>query len=118
MVPFTTLFGGLLILLGVISFFVTGGESITALIPSFFGFGIGTIGAWARNKQTLRKPLGIATFLAFIGFIATLDGIFDLYADITTGQAISKALMAVFCFIYLVVSGVWYFSGKGKSDSN
>lgn len=111
MAQFTTLLGGMLIILGVISYFATGGVSITALIPSFFGFVIGLIGASARNKKSLKRPVGIVSLLALVGLFATVDGVIDLFTEIS-GQAISKALMAIFCLLYLIIAANWFLNSK------
>jgi len=111
MAQFTTLLGGMLIILGVASYFATDGVSITALIPSFFGFIIGLIGASARNKNSLKQSIGIASILALVGLFATVDGVINLFIEIS-GQAISKTLMAFFCLLYLIIAANWFLNSK------
>ena len=64
-----------LILLGVIGYFVTGSQSVTALIPAFFGIVVLLIllifGRFAKPKITL----WILIVFSLIGFIATVKGV-------------------------------------------
>ena len=64
-----------LILLGVIGYFVTGSQSVTALIPAFFGIVVLLIllifGRFTKPKITL----WILIVFSLIGFIATVKGV-------------------------------------------
>ncbi len=89
-----------LILLGVIGYLVTGLQSITALIPTFFGIVIIllmlVLGRFTQPKITL----WIIIILSLIGFFATVKSIpnvFDLLMgnDVQRPAAIiSQAIMA------------------------
>ncbi|MFZ1729067.1 MAG: hypothetical protein WBQ23_09185 [Bacteroidota bacterium] len=70
--------GIVLSLLGVIGYTASGAESITALIPTFFGIPILILGLLGR-KENLRKHMmhGIAA-LAIIGFAGSARGLATL----------------------------------------
>ena len=96
----------LLILMGVVGYLVTGLQSVTALIPAFFGLVVLVL--WL----VLRQPLGPAKLpwllivLAAIGFLATVSGIpkvISLVAGEETARpaaAISQCIMAILSFAY------------------
>ncbi|MBD3224885.1 MAG: hypothetical protein GF313_09155 [Caldithrix sp.] len=100
----------ILILLGVIGYLVTGAESITALIPSFFGAIVLIIALIGLNEKWYKHTIHIITLLALVAVIATFSGITDTFqlmggADIQRpAAAVSKALMAVFSLIFLILA--------------
>ena len=82
MVPFSIALGALLTLLGIIGYGFSGGESVTALIPSFFGIPILILGLLAR-KEALRKHMMHAiTLLALVGFAGSVRGVSGLLSMI------------------------------------
>ena len=86
--------GILLSLLGVIGYAASGAESITALIPTFFGLPILVLGFLAR-KEHLRKHMmhGIAA-LALIGFAGSARGLGSLI-DMLGGHEVTRPLATV-----------------------
>ncbi len=114
MVGLTYAYIGILVLLGLIGYFATGSQSVTALIPAFFGVvvfvvfvAVSRLAGPAALKWTL-----IA--LAVVGFAATVSGIPKVIQLIGGGEVarpaavISQAVMAVVSFLYglmVVLSG-------------
>lgn len=86
--------GIILSLLGVIGYAASGAESITALIPTFFGLPILVLAFLAR-KEHLRKHMmhGIAA-LALIGFAGSARGLGSLI-DMLGGHEVTRPLATV-----------------------
>ncbi|MBN1447697.1 MAG: hypothetical protein JXA28_07180 [Bacteroidetes bacterium] len=86
--------GVILTLLGVIGYAVSGGESVTALIPAFFGIPILGLGIAAR-KESLRKHMMHAiTLLALIGFAGSVRGLSSLL-NMLSGVDVARPLATV-----------------------
>ena len=98
-----------LILLGVIGYFVTGLQSVTALIPSFFGIVVLLILLVLGRITKPKITLWILIVFSIIGFIATVKGIpkvFELLqgVDIERPAAvISQSIMAVLSIVTSIV---------------
>ena len=102
--------GVLLILLGLLAYFGTGRESVTALIPAFFGLPILLLG-WLGRAETRRKhALHAASVLAALGLAGSARGLpqaWKLIAGDAVGRpmaAVSQAIMALICLIFLVLA--------------
>ena len=98
-----------LILLGVIGYFVTGLQSVTALIPAFFGIVVLLILLVFRRFTKPKITLWILIVFSLIGFIATVKGVpkvFDLLQgnDMQRPAAvISQTIMTVLSIITSIV---------------
>jgi hypothetical protein len=105
----TFAYAGLLIALGVLGYFFTGRQSITALIPSFFG--IVVLIAMMVLRSLASPPIlkWVMIGLAVIGLLATMGGIPKVVTMLTGGAvarpaaAVSQAIMAVLSFVYGVI---------------
>ena len=99
----TIIYAVLLILLGFGGYFFTGRESITALIPSFFG-GIVLIMGLIAFKEDLRKhAMHGAAGLSLLGFLSTVSGIMDLFnlSEVARpAAAVSRSIMAVLSLLF------------------
>lgn len=65
--------GILLIVLGLVSYFGTGRESITALIPALFGLPILIAGLVGLREGLRKHAMHAATLLALFGFAGALE---------------------------------------------
>jgi len=102
----TLVFGGLLIVLGLASYFGTGGESVTALIPAFFGIALALAGLLARREAWRKHAMHVAAVVGVLGFLGSARGLLQLPLLLTAGgverpaavlaQAAMAILMAVF----------------------
>ena len=114
MPKWTLLLGGLLIVLGLASYIGTGGASVTALIPAFFGLPFCLLGGLALGNEGLRKHLmHAAAALALLGFLGSVSAVrFALYM-ISVGPVhidnppavIARTIMALLCggYLYLAI---------------
>lgn len=99
--------GLLLSVLGLASYFGTGQESMTALIPTFFGI-VFIVFAQLSKKETLKKHMMHgAAGLALLGALGAARGIPGLF-DIIGGEIVERPLavyaqvaMLLMCLVYL-----------------
>ena len=109
--------GVILIVLGVAAYVTTGGASITALIPTFFGLPICIAGLLARKPSRRSVALGIAFGLALLGFLGTVPGLLRLPqllagADVARPVAVAvQAAMAILCGAFLLRGAFSRFRG-------
>jgi uncharacterized membrane protein len=71
MAKITVVFAVLLIILGLVSYFGTGSQHPTALIPTWFGLALGVFGFLAMSPQESRRKLfmHINVTIGLVGFI-------------------------------------------------
>ena len=98
-----------LIILGLISYFGTGGVSITALIPAFFGIIFVVLGVIANiSDKALKHTMHVAALLAVIGLIGSIGGIIDLFQALggasleSPAASWSQAIMALGLVVFLI----------------
>lgn len=94
MARLTITFGAALVLTGVIAYFATGQESVTALIPAFFGGPIGIAGLVSLRPGWRSYGLYGAIVLAALLALGGLQGIFGLLGgEISTANVINSVLL-------------------------
>jgi len=115
--------GYILILLGLVSYFVTGMESMTALIPSFFGLVFVGLGIFADRNENMRKhSMHAALLLALLGLGGSFGGLTQILGALGGGSvdrpaaATAQALMAVLC-IYFLIPGVKSFMDARRQET-
>ncbi|MEL6820276.1 MAG: hypothetical protein AAFP70_00845 [Calditrichota bacterium] len=106
----TIRFGISLIVIGAAAYFGTGMQSITALIPSFFGIALAGLGYLASSKENLYKHAmhgaAVVGLLGFLGSVGGVPKVFTLLGggDVARPQAvIVQAIMAVVMLVFLVL---------------
>ena len=103
----TLVFGGLLMLLGVVGYISTGMASVTALIPTFFGVPLLVLGWLGRNPDRLKLTMHIAVMLTMVGFLGSVQGLpklIQLLQGIEVarpGAAIAQSLMALLSIVHV-----------------
>ena len=111
--------GIFLIVLGLIGFFATGSQSVTALIPTFFGIVFLILGVVARKESARKMVMHIAMVIALLGLIGTFSGLIKFFALITGGEVtrpaavIAQTIMALLLIFYLM-SGIKTFVDARK----
>ncbi|MDR8390338.1 hypothetical protein NC796_04240 [Aliifodinibius sp. S!AR15-10] len=107
MEKFTRVFGIILIILGLASYFGTGMVSITALIPAFFGVVFLILGLAARKESLYKHVMHGAAVLALLGLFGSAGGLLNVVYMIggssveRPSAAISQAIMALLCIIFI-----------------
>ena len=99
----TRLFGLILIVLGVASYFLTGRTSVTALIPAIFGAVLVICALIARNESARRHAMHAAVAVGLLGAIASLVRAVPAVIAGNGGRpaVISQLVMAVLLLIYV-----------------
>ncbi len=109
----TIVFGALLIVLGLVAYFVmqeADNRSVTALIPAFVGLPLLALGLAAEAKPASRKhAMHAAAALGTLGFLGTVGGLVKalqwMGGTIPARPAAVRvqAVMAVMCVIYVAL---------------
>ncbi len=106
--------GLVLFAVGLGGYFGTGRESVTALIPAFFGLPLLLLGLAALNQRLRKTAMHIAAVIGLLGFAGTVSGLMKLPVLLTGGElarpaAVAvQAAMAIVCFVFVLLC-VWSF---------
>ncbi len=113
--------GILLTLLGIASYFGTGQESITALIPTFFGMVFIILALFAGAESLRKHMMHAAAGLALVAAFGSARGI-PGFIDIISGETVARPLavyaqvaMFLMCTVY-IVKAVQSFRAARKSS--
>jgi hypothetical protein len=118
----TLLFGVVLIILGVVGYVATGGVSVTALIPAFFGVAMVVLGWLGQNERYRRHAMHIAVLLGLLGFLGTARGLIALPRLFTDGgverpaAVAAQGVMAILMIVYVAL-GVRSFIAARRARS-
>ena len=102
-------FGVVLILLGLGGYVLSGGVSITALIPAFFGLPILILGVVAQRGYLQRFSLYGVLVLAVLGFLGSVRGSTKLFSLMVGGDVarpfavLVQSFMAITCLVYIAL---------------
>ncbi len=105
----TLVYSGALVLLGLVGYLATGMQSITALIPAFFGIVVFALKASVLERFRPSTMLWTLVALAVVGILATFGGIpktFGLLMGNDTARpaaVISQSIMALSSLVYSLV---------------
>ncbi len=113
--------GVLLVILGLASYFGSGRESITAMIPSFFGLVFVIFGLLAAVEKIKKHVMHAAVGFALLSLIGTFSGILGLFTLISGGEVerplavYSQSAMFLMCTVY-IISAVKSFKAARKAQ--
>lgn len=105
----TIAFGLTLVALGVVGYFGTGRQSMTALIPVIPGVVFLILGAVARNPGARKHAMHAAAVLALLGALGTARGMVKFFqmlggAEVERPAAVrSQAIMCVLCLVFVLL---------------
>ena len=106
----TLLFGVLMILLGVAGYFLTGRQSLTALIPVIPGVIWLLLGAVARNERLRKHAMHAAAALSLLGFLGMVRAIVNFIRWQAGGTeharpaaVTSQAILGVLFLVFLIL---------------
>ena len=105
----TLALGAALIVLGLAGYFLTGGVSLTALIPTVFGLVIAPAGLIARDERKRKHAMHAAVAVALLGFLGSVRGLLQI-GNVINGTAarpaavVAQTIMAVLTFGYVVIA--------------
>ena len=96
-------------IVGAAGYFLTGGVSLTALIPAAFGLVIALAGVLARDDRKRKHAIHAAVVVALLGFLGSLRGLLQI-GDVFNGTAarpaavVAQTIMAVLTLGYIVLA--------------
>ena len=105
----TIIFGVVLIVLGVGSYFGTSMVSPTALIPAVFGLLLVIFGALARDEKRRKMAMHVAVAIGLVGFAGTIAGVLKLFTLLAGGEVarptavIAQSIMAILMLVYVAM---------------
>jgi hypothetical protein len=99
--------GALLVALGVWAKYSTGTESVTALIPAFFGAPLILLGLVALKESLLKHAMHAAAMIGLLGFLAGVGNLIRVAlkpdADLTSTPAMTTVKMTVVCAAFVAL---------------
>ncbi|MCH7689930.1 MAG: hypothetical protein IIA17_02660 [candidate division Zixibacteria bacterium] len=108
--PVTTIvYGALLIVLGVVGYFMSGMVSVTALIPAFLGTIILVCGVLAQKESRRKLFMHIALVFGLLGLLGTASALPSLITMIggeevtRPGAVIGKSVTAILSLVFLII---------------
>ena len=110
MAKLTIVYGVIFILMGLYGYFGISSESITALIPAFFGIPMLILGWFGLNEKYLKHAMHGAAVLTLLGFAGTVSGLIKFFkmlggAETTRPAAVTvQAIMAILCLVFLILA--------------
>ena len=110
MVKLSITYGIIFILMGLISYLGISSESITALIPAFFGVPMLILGWLGLNEKYLKHAMHGAAVLMMLGFLGTVGGLIKFFKMLGGIQperpaAVTvQAIMALMCLVFLILA--------------
>jgi hypothetical protein len=119
----TIALGVILIGLGVGPYLATGGASVTALIPAFFGLPILAAGLLSLKPSRRRLALSISFGLALLGFLGTVPGLLRLPQLLLGGEVarplavLVQAAMATLCGAFLLTGVTSWVRGRRSAGN-
>ena len=110
MAKLSIVWGIIFVLMGLYGYFGISSESITALIPTFFGIPLLILGWIGLNEKYLKHAMHGAAVLNLLGFAGTLGGLIKFFkmlggAETARPAAVTvQAIMAVLCLVFLILA--------------
>ncbi len=107
MANITIVFGVVLIVLGVGSYFGTNMVSPTALIPAAFGLLLIVFGVLAKDEKRRKMAMHIAVTVGLLGFLGTITGLLKLFTMLAGGEVarptavVAQSIMAILMLVYV-----------------
>ena len=111
-------YGLIFILMGLISYFGISSESITALIPAFFGVPMLVLGWLGLNEKYLKHVMHVAAVLMLLGFFGTIGGLIKFFKMLggvqpeRSSAVTVQAIMAILCLVFLVLAVKSFISAR------
>ena len=119
--PVTTIvYGALLIVLGVVGYFMSGMVSVTALIPAFLGIIILVSGVLAQKESRRKLFMHIALVFGLLGLLGTASALPSLFTmlggeEVTRpGAVIGKSVTAILSLVFLIIGVKSFIDARRK----
>lgn len=124
MAKLSIVYGLIFVLMGLYGYFGISRESITALIPSFFGVPMLVLGWLGLNERYLKHTMHGAAVLTLLGFAGTAGGLIKFFkmlggAELERPAAVTvQAIMAVLCLVFLILAVKSFIDARRKKTTN
>lgn len=105
-------FGAVLVVIGVTTYFATGGASVTALIPAFIGLPMLVAGFLMTRPGTYSVGLYLAIALALLMALGTLRGVAGLFGGEVSAAALVNVVLLLMSAGYLAVAAREILAGR------
>jgi|SRR5688572_2596701 len=100
----TIVFGLVLTALGLAGYLLTGGVSVTALIPAFFGIVLLVLGFLARAEAMRKHAMHAAAAVGLIGFIGALMSLLRAPMETRSAMAnVSQITMLLLTGVFVIL---------------
>lgn len=123
MPKFSIILGIIFIVMGLYGYFGISSESITALIPTFFGIPLLILGWLGLNEKYLKHTMHGAAVLTLLGFVGTIGGLIKFFkmlggAEMERPAAVTvQAIMAVLCLLFLIFAVKSFIDARRNKES-
>ena len=107
MANLSIIYGIIFILMGLISYFGISSESITALIPAFFGIPMLILGWLGLNEKYLKHTMHGAAVLMLLGFFGTIGGLIKFFKMLAGAETARPAAVTVQAIMAIDVFGIF-----------
>ena len=113
-------YGIIFVFMGLYGYFGISSESITALIPAFFGVPMLVLGWVGLNEKYLKHAMHGAAVLTLLGFAGTVGGLIKFFkmlggAELERPAAVTvQAIMAVLCLVFLILAVKSFIDARRK----
>jgi len=120
MAKLTIIYGVIFILMGLYGYFGISSESITALIPTFFGIPMLVLGWLALNEKYLKHAMHGTAVLTLLGFAGTVGGLIKFFkmlggAEMERPAAVTiQAIMAILCLVFIILAVKSFIDARRK----
>jgi hypothetical protein len=115
-------FGGMLVVLGVVGYVLTGSEHPTALIPAGAGILFVICGGLAMMPAARKHAMHAAAALALLGFLGTVPGIIKLvkwqFGTVPARPAavVSQSIMALLTLLFVLLCVRSFINARRSRD--
>lgn len=123
MSKFSIVLGIIFIVMGLYGYFGISSESITALIPTFFGIPLLILGWIGLNEKYLKHAMHGAAVLTLLGFAGTVSGLIKFFRmlggeEMQRPAAVTvQAIMSILCLLFLVFAVKSFIDARRNKES-
>lgn len=123
MPKFSIVLGIIFIIMGLYGYFGISSESITALIPTFFGIPLLILGWIGLNEKYLKHAMHGAAVLTLLGFAGTVSGLIKFFRmlggeEMQRPAAVTvQAIMSILCLLFLVFAVKSFIDARRNKES-
>ncbi len=96
-------FGIALVVLGVLSYGLSGGLHWTSMIPAFFGVPLLVLGILARDEKRRKVVMHVAVLVGLLGFAGSVQSLITRAAIALPGMIVAQVLMVSLTGVFVAL---------------